>query len=59
MHDRRCLSHDDRALGIGLFSPGLKTSRGGRDFGLELFVRQLIELFKKLSMLSLRMSESL
>ena len=49
MHDRRCLGHDDRALGIGLVPPGLEAGCGGRDLGLELFVSQFIELFQKLS----------
>ena len=49
MHDRCSFGDDDRSLGISLLPPSLKASCGGGDLGLELFVRQLIELFQKLS----------
>ena len=44
----RRFAYDGRTLGVSLLPPSLKTSCGGSDLGLELFVRQLFELLQEL-----------
>ncbi len=53
MHERGGFGHDHRTLGVGLAAPGHEARLGGRELGLQLGVREVIEGLQRLAVIGI------